>query len=300
MLILYPAAAAAAKWLQLCPTLCDPIDGSPPGSPVPGILQARTLEWVAISFFNAWKCKVKVKSLSRVWLFVIPWTAAYQAPSSMDFPGKSTGVGCHCLLCILLPCWIYQFLQFLCGGFSVLYMEYHIICKYYPFQFGYLLFLFLVRMLWLGFLVLCWIEEVVSEYPCLVPEFSRKAFSSSPLSIMLAVGLSKWLLLCWDMFALYLLCFKSFYYEWMLNFLKFFFCVFWDDHVFFVFPFVNVVYHINWLLYCSIILVTLDWNQLDHDVLLLWAMNNMGFMASGGEEFDPEPEVKLDHLEFFV
>ena len=53
MLILYPAAAAAAKWLQLCPTLCDPIDGSPPGSPVPGILQARTLEWVAISFFNA-------------------------------------------------------------------------------------------------------------------------------------------------------------------------------------------------------------------------------------------------------
>ena len=60
------AAAATAKSLQSCPTLCDPIDGSPPGSPVPGILQARTLEWVAISFSNAWKWKVKVKSLSRV------------------------------------------------------------------------------------------------------------------------------------------------------------------------------------------------------------------------------------------
>ena len=72
------AAAAAAKSLQSCPTLCDPIDGSPPGSPVPGILQARTLEWVAISFSNAWKLKVKVKSLSRVWLFTTPLTAAYQ------------------------------------------------------------------------------------------------------------------------------------------------------------------------------------------------------------------------------
>ena len=59
------AAAAAAKSLQSCPTLCDPIDGSPPGSPIPGILQARTLEWVAISSSNAWKWKVKVKSLSR-------------------------------------------------------------------------------------------------------------------------------------------------------------------------------------------------------------------------------------------
>ena len=79
------AAAAAAKLLQSCPTLCDPIDSSPPGSPVPGILQARTLEWVAISFSNAWKWKVKVKSLSRVWLLVIPWTTAYQAPPSMGF-----------------------------------------------------------------------------------------------------------------------------------------------------------------------------------------------------------------------
>ena len=78
-------AAAAAKWLQSCPTLCDPIDGSPPGSPVPGILQARTLEWVAISFSNAWKWKVKVKSLSRVWLLATPGTAAYQAPLPMGF-----------------------------------------------------------------------------------------------------------------------------------------------------------------------------------------------------------------------
>ena len=65
--------------------LCDPIDVSPPGSPVPGILQARTLEWVAISFSNAWKRKVKVKSLSRVWLLATPWTAAHQAPPSMGF-----------------------------------------------------------------------------------------------------------------------------------------------------------------------------------------------------------------------
>ena len=74
-----------AKSLQLCPTLCDPIDGSPTGSPVPGILQARTLEWVAISFSNAWKWKVKVKSLSRVGLLATPWTAAYQASPSMGF-----------------------------------------------------------------------------------------------------------------------------------------------------------------------------------------------------------------------
>ena len=71
------AAAAAAKSPQSCPTLCDPIDGNPPGSPVPGILQARTLEWVAISFSSAWQWKVKVKSLSRVWLLVTLWTAAY-------------------------------------------------------------------------------------------------------------------------------------------------------------------------------------------------------------------------------
>jgi len=82
-----PAAAAASKLLQSCLTLCDPIDGSPPGSPIPGILQARTLVWVAISFSNAWKwkVKVKVKSLSRVRLLSTPWTAAYQAPPSMGF-----------------------------------------------------------------------------------------------------------------------------------------------------------------------------------------------------------------------
>ena len=79
------AAAAAAKLLQSCPTLCDPIDSNPPGSPAPGILQARTLEWVAISLFNAWNWKVKVKLLSRVWLFATPWTAAHQAPPSMGF-----------------------------------------------------------------------------------------------------------------------------------------------------------------------------------------------------------------------
>ena len=78
-------AAAAAKSRQSCPTLCNPIDGSPTGSSVPGILQARTLEWVAISFSNAWKRKVKVKSLSHVWLLATPWTVAYQAPPSMGF-----------------------------------------------------------------------------------------------------------------------------------------------------------------------------------------------------------------------
>ena len=83
-----PTAAAAAKSLQSCLTLCDPIDGSPTGSAVPGILQARTLEWVAISFSNAWKWKVKVKSLSRVRLVATLWTAAYQAPPPMGFSRK--------------------------------------------------------------------------------------------------------------------------------------------------------------------------------------------------------------------
>ena len=76
---------AAAKSLQSCPTLCDPTDGSPPGSPVPGILQTRTLEWVAMSFSNAWKWKVKVKSLSRVRLLATPWTAAHQVLPSIGF-----------------------------------------------------------------------------------------------------------------------------------------------------------------------------------------------------------------------
>ena len=78
-------AAAAVKSLQSCPTLWDPRDGSPPGSTIPGILQARILEWVAISFSNAWKWKVKVKSLSHFQIFTIPWTAAHQALPSMGF-----------------------------------------------------------------------------------------------------------------------------------------------------------------------------------------------------------------------
>ena len=80
-------AAAAAKSLQSCPTLCDPMDCSPPGFSVHGILQATVLEWVAISFSKAWKwkVKVKVKSLSRVRLLATPWTAAYKAPPSMGF-----------------------------------------------------------------------------------------------------------------------------------------------------------------------------------------------------------------------
>ena len=86
------------KLLQSCLTLCDPIDGGPPGSPVPGILQARTLEWVAISFFNAWKWKVKVKSLSCVQLFTTHGLQPTRLLCPWDFPGKSTGVGCHCLL----------------------------------------------------------------------------------------------------------------------------------------------------------------------------------------------------------
>ena len=100
------AAAAAAKSLQSCPTLWDPIDGSPPGSAFPGILQARTLEWVAISFSNAWKWKVKAKSLSHVRLLAIPWIAAHQAPPSMGFssqeywsglplPSPSPGLATH-------------------------------------------------------------------------------------------------------------------------------------------------------------------------------------------------------------
>ena len=85
------SAAATAKSLQLCPTLCNPIDGSPPGSPVTGILQARTLEWVAISFSNAWKWKVKL--LSSVQLVATPWTAAYQALPSMGFSRQESWSG---------------------------------------------------------------------------------------------------------------------------------------------------------------------------------------------------------------
>ena len=89
--------AAAAKSPQSCPTVYDPTDASPPGFPTPGILQARTLEWVSISFSNAWKWKVKVKSLSHVPLFATPWTAAYKAPPSMGFSRQEYWSG------VLLP-----------------------------------------------------------------------------------------------------------------------------------------------------------------------------------------------------
>ena len=104
------SAAAAAKSLHSCPTLCDPRDGSPPGSPVPGILQARTLEWVAISFSNAWNWKVKV-NLSVV--FNSSWPHVLQPTRLLrpwDLPGKSTGMGCHCLLCMI--CLVMDFLCF--------------------------------------------------------------------------------------------------------------------------------------------------------------------------------------------
>jgi len=85
--------AAAAKSLQSCLTLCDPIDGSPTGFHNPGILQARIVEWVAISFSKAWKWKVKVKSLSHVRLLATPWTAAYQAPPSKGFSRQEYWTG---------------------------------------------------------------------------------------------------------------------------------------------------------------------------------------------------------------
>ena len=104
------AAAAAAKSLQSCPTLCNPWDGSPLGSPVPGILQARTLEWVAISFSNVWKWKMKVKSFSCVRLLATPWTAAYQAPRSMGFSRQEycSGVPSPSPLCFNTTCWSCQ------------------------------------------------------------------------------------------------------------------------------------------------------------------------------------------------
>ena len=109
-------AAATAKSHQLCLTLCDPIDGSPPGSSISGILQARTLEWLAISFSNAWKWKVKVKSLSRVRLLATPWTTAYQAPPSMGFfrqeywsgvplPSPDADVQCFENHCYIVSCY---------------------------------------------------------------------------------------------------------------------------------------------------------------------------------------------------
>ena len=111
-------AAASAKLLQLCPTLCDPIDSSPPRSSVPGILQARIQEWVAIFFSNAWKWKVKMKSLNRVQLLVTPPTVAHHTPPSMGFsrqeywsglpfpsPWQSIGGSCFFLLRKKKPNW---------------------------------------------------------------------------------------------------------------------------------------------------------------------------------------------------
>ena len=106
----FPAAAAAAKSLQSCPTLCDPTDVSPLGSSVPGILQARILERVAISFSKAWKWKVKVKSLSRARLLATPLTAAYQAPPSMGFSRQEYWSG--------LPTHIGALTKFTQQGFS--------------------------------------------------------------------------------------------------------------------------------------------------------------------------------------
>ena len=94
---IYFTYAAAAKSLQSCPTLCNPIDCSPLGSSVPGILQARILEWVAISFSKAWKWKVKVKSLSRAQLLATPWTAAHQALPSMGFSRQEYWSGVACI-----------------------------------------------------------------------------------------------------------------------------------------------------------------------------------------------------------
>ena len=101
----YMLTAAAAKLLQSCPTLGNPIDSSPPGSAVPGILQAKTLEWAAISFSSAWKWNVKVKSLSHVRLFATPWTAANQAPPSMGFSRQEywSGVPLPFLNYMLIP-----------------------------------------------------------------------------------------------------------------------------------------------------------------------------------------------------
>ena len=120
-------SATAAKSLQWCLTLCDPIDGSPPGSPVPGFLQARTLEWVAISFSNAWKWKVKVKLLSHVRLFATPWTAAHQAPPSMGFSRQEYWSG------VLLPSPPFWTICMKIMGDTILTIIYWVKKKYEPY-----------------------------------------------------------------------------------------------------------------------------------------------------------------------
>ena len=127
-------AAAAAKPLQSCATLCDPIDGSPPGSPVPGILQARTLKWVAISFSNAWKWKVKGQSLSRVQLLATAWTAAYQAPPSTGFSRQEYWSGGPLPSSpqrqVYSTCNPYRFSQS-CRGFVSVQRHFHLTCWYF-------------------------------------------------------------------------------------------------------------------------------------------------------------------------
>ena len=133
------AAAAAAKSLQSCLTLCNPIDGSPRGSAVPGILQARTLEWVAIAFSIVWEWKVKVKSLSRVRLLATPWTAAYRAPPSMGFSRQEYWSGLPLLSPKLVQIWkncqhfhtglqalLLQKAEMFCSYFPVIMTEWHI------------------------------------------------------------------------------------------------------------------------------------------------------------------------------
>ena len=119
------ATATAAKSLQSCPTPCDPTDSSPPGSPVPGILQARTLEWVAISFSNAWKWKVKVKSLSRVQPSATLWTAAFQAPPSMGFSRQEYWSGVP----LPFPNWGYWTPKHVCVFQSRLPCSLHLYCR---------------------------------------------------------------------------------------------------------------------------------------------------------------------------
>ena len=120
------AAAAAAKSLQSCLTLCDPMDGSPLGSSVPGILQARTLESVAIAFSNAWKWKVKMKSLSHAQLLAIPWTAAYQLPPSMGFSRQEYWSG------LPLPSMFLQIILFHFFGWVIFHCIYvpHLLCLF--------------------------------------------------------------------------------------------------------------------------------------------------------------------------
>ena len=121
--IIFIWSSTASKSLQLCPTLCNPIDSSRPGSPVPGILQARTLEWVAISFSNAWKWKVKVKSLSRARLLATTWTAAYQAPLSMRLSRQEYWSGCHCLLHYMIETNIYTiYVHYIVHTYIILYI----------------------------------------------------------------------------------------------------------------------------------------------------------------------------------